>query len=149
MRKRTLLLVIAVLAADRLTKLAAARLPGAVTLVPGLLGLRFTGNTGAAFSMLSGNPRLLGLFSLAVILAGLLAYRRLRPGGLKETAAGLMLGGAAGNMFDRLFAGAVPDMIEVLAFRFAVFNLADVFLVIGCVLMAVSLLLRPDEWRRR
>ena len=58
------------------------------------------------------------------------------------TTAGLMmmLGGAAGNMVDRLIHGAVPDMIEVLFVQFAIFNVADVFLCTGCGLVILRLL---------
>ena len=75
--------------------------------------------------------------------------RRYRLGTLASVAAMLMLGGAAGNMIDRLVHGYVVDMFEVLLFRFAIFNVADAALTVGCVLMAVSLLLRPDDWSEK
>ena len=59
----------------------------------------------------------------------------------------LMLGGALGNLADRLLTGTVTDMIELLFVRFAVFNVADACLTAGCALMIVSLLFRPGDWR--
>ncbi len=58
----------AVLVADRVTKMLSGRIPpeGSV-LIPGVIGLKYTENTGAAFSMLSGHPWLLGVLSLAVV----------------------------------------------------------------------------------
>ena len=92
---------------------------------------------------------LLGVVSAACILAGWLILRRYRLGGCSRIAAMLMLGGAAGNMLDRFFRGYVIDMFEVLFVRFAVFNVADAALTVGTVLMAASLLLRPEEWREK
>ena len=61
----------------------------------------------------------------------------------------MMLGGAVGNLIDRVFLGYVVDMVEVLFVSFAIFNVADMFLTIGCILMAASLLWRPQEWSER
>lgn len=58
----------------------------------------------------------------------------------------LILGGALGNAVDRLLAGYVVDMIDILLFPFAVFNVADMCLVIGVGIMILSLLLCPKEW---
>ena len=104
-----------VFAADRLTKILSAGIPAeGQVLIPGVIGLRRAENYGIAFSLLSGRPWLLGLLSLVIIAAAFffLRGRKLHP----LTTAGLMmmLGGAAGNMVDRLIHGAVPDMIEVL-----------------------------------
>ena len=131
----------AVLAADRITKELAPGIPeGGVALVPGVLGLRYAENRGIAFSLLSGAPRLLGVLSLALIVGGFIWLRKkqLRTPALVGLA--LMAGGAAGNMFDRLIRGFVPDMIETQFVNFPVFNAADSCLVIGCVLVMVSIL---------
>ena len=136
-----------VLLADRLTKWAACRLTGIVTLIPGILGLRYAENTGMAFSLFSGKPWILGVVSLAVIIAGAFLLRRYQLGRLSCTAAMLILGGAVGNMLDRFFTGYVIDMVEFLFIRFPIFNVADSALVIGCVLLAWSLLRHPDEWK--
>lgn len=137
------------LIADQLTKHWARGLTQPMTLIPGVIGLRYAENTGMAFSLLSGQPWLLGVLSAVLIIAGWLVLRRYRLGRLSRVAAMLMLGGAVGNMIDRFFTGYVVDMIEVLAFRFAIFNVADACLTVGCCLMAVSLLFKPDEWSEK
>ena len=142
-------IALAVLIADQLTKLAARGLTSAIPLIPGVVGLRYAENTGMAFSLLSGRPWLLGLISGVLILVGYLALRRYRLGMLPMIAAMLMLGGAVGNMIDRLFTGYVVDMIEVLFVDFAIFNVADAALTVGCALMAWSLLFRPDDWSEK
>ena len=132
----------AVLTADRITKVLAVKIPPeGIPLIPGVIALRYTENTGAAFSILSGYPWLLGLVSLVVIAGAFWYLRRKKIRPLMMTGLMMMLGGAAGNMLDRFFTGYVPDMIEPLFVQFAVFNVADMFLCIGCGLVALSLLL--------
>ena len=130
-----------VLAADRVTKILAVDLPEeGVTLIPGVIALRYTENTGAAFSMLSGHPWLLGVFSLLVIAGAFVYLRRKKIPPLIMTGLMMMLGGAVGNMLDRFLTGYVPDMIEPLFVNFAVFNVADMFLCVGCALVAAGVL---------
>ena len=134
----------------QLTKLWAQGLGDArLVLIPGVVGLRYAENTGMAFSLLSGRPWLLGVLSAALIVLGALALRRYRLGALPSVAAMLMLGGAAGNMLDRLLRGYVVDMVETLFIQFPIFNLADACLTVGCVLMAWSLIFRPKDWSEK
>lgn len=140
-------LFIAILIADRISKDLAVNLPREGTvLIPGLLGLRYAENLGAAFSMLSGKPFLLGILSLVVIVAVVLFTRKKELAPLPLTALLMMLSGAAGNMIDRFFTGYVPDMIEFLFFDFPIFNIADTALTVGCVLLIFSLLFRKKDW---
>ena len=140
------LTAVAVFAADRITKILAKGIPeNGQTLIPGIVGLRYTENRGIAFSMLSGVPWLTGTASLLIIAAAFwfLRKRKLHP----MTLAGLMLmlGGAAGNMVDRFVFGSVTDMIELLFVRFALFNPADAALTVGCALIMVHLLFGKDR----
>ena len=150
MKKKKVLfwsIVIAALVIDRITKELAAGIPETgITLIPGVLGLRYTENRGAAFSMLSGYPRLLGVLSLALIAAGFLWLRKKTFAVFPLAGLALMAGGAAGNMPDRLIRGFVPDMIETLFVNFPVFNIADSCLTAGCVMLMISLLFRPGDW---
>lgn len=135
-----------VFVADRAAKLLAGLLPPeGIILLPGVVRLRLTENTGIAFSLFSGRPWLLGIISLAIIAAAFFILRRKRFGDLPRAALMLMLGGAVGNMTDRFVSGYVPDMIELLFVRFAVFNVADACLVVGCALLIVSLLFRTKK----
>ena len=134
---------------DQAVKLLSQHLARTLTLIPGVLAFTYAENTGMAFSLLSGRSWLLGIASLLVILLGWLFLRRYRLGKLPACAAMLMLGGALGNMIDRLLRGYVVDMFEVLLFRFAIFNVADAALTVGCILMAASLLWRPCDWSEK
>ena len=151
MRKRLLFFgtAAAVLAADRVTKELAPRIPeGGIPLFPGVLGLRYAENRGIAFSLFSGAPRLIGVLSLALVAGGFLWLRKKNLKPFPLFALALMAGGAAGNMLDRLIRGYVPDMIEALFVRFPVFNVADACLTAGCALVMVSLLFRPGDWEK-
>ena len=148
-RKKTVFwaVVVTVLIIDRITKELAGGIPAeGIALVPGVIGLRYAKNAGAAFSMLSGYPRVLGVLSLALIVGGYIWLRKKEFAAFPLTGLALMAGGAAGNMLDRLIRGFVPDMIETLFMNFPVFNIADSCLTIGCVLVMISLLFRPKDW---
>ena len=134
---------------DQLTKWLCTGLMGRVTLIPSVLALTYTENTGMAFSMLSGHSWMLGVVSAVCILVGWLVMRRYSLGTTSRIAAMLMLGGAAGNMIDRFLRGYVVDMFEALFVDFAIFNVADAALCVGTALLAYTLIFRPDEWREK
>ncbi len=136
----------AVFLLDRLTKIASRGIPEeGTTLIPGVIGLRYTRNTGMAFSLFSGHPWLLGLLSLIIITAAFLYLRKKRISRPAMIGLMMMLGGAAGNMVDRFLTGYVEDMIELLFVRFAIFNIADAALTIGCVIAAAVLLSGTEQ----
>ena len=138
-----------VLAADRITKLLAEQMTGPMEVLPGIFRLRLAHNTGMAFSFLSGNALLLAAVTALVLGAAFLLLRRFRLGSWSRVSGMLMLGGALGNLLDRVIYGQVTDMVEITLFRFAVFNLADVAVCLGCLGMILSLLLRPQEWETK
>jgi signal peptidase II len=134
-----------VVLADQLTKLWAARvLPGQGSrpLLPGLLDLYYTTNTGAAFSLFSGSSRLLGVVSLLVSLAVAVWILKSGRRGLPRSRAlalGLLLGGAIGNGIDRWRLGAVIDFLALVPVSFPVFNLADVAINLAVVGFLIDL----------
>ena len=81
MKKKAMwLIAAAVFAADRVTKILAAGIPAeGIPLIPGVVRLRYAENTGAAFSMLSGHPWLLGILSLIIIAGAFLFLHKNRP----------------------------------------------------------------------
>jgi len=130
-----------VVVADQVTKsLAESRLEAGPVHVLGPLYFNLQYNTGSAFSLLTGWAPLLVVVALVLVgVLAVLAWRTRRPG--VALALGLVLGGALGNLTDRLVRshhGAVVDFID---FRFwPTFNLADASIVIGLVLLAIQLL---------
>ena len=145
-RPRALAFAIAALVVllDQLSKAwALAQLPaiGTKTLLPGLLALQLTHNTGAAFSLFSGNPQLLGLVSLLVSIAvAVWIQKQGRMTLTRSLGVGLLLGGALGNGLDRWRLGYVVDFLALVPVSFPVFNLADVAINLAVLCFAIELL---------
>ena len=115
--------------------------------IDGWLYFTHAQNFGAAWSVLSGQRIVLLLITLVVIGVLLGAAKELASNGLAaRIGLGLVLGGAFGNLIDRLIFGHVTDFIDMgspwhwLA-TFPVFNIADSCLTVGAVLLALSFLL--------
>ena len=134
------LLAAALVAVDQVVKyLIRAGIPlhTAVDFLPGL-DLTYVQNTGAAFSLFSEHTWLLTLISLVMSVLLLMALVRgffRHPFGRISLA--LLLAGAVGNLIDRAFQGYVVDMFHVLFMEFAVFNVADICVVVGGIAAAV------------
>ena len=138
-----LLLAVAagVLALDVVTKLlAVAQLTDRepISLLGGLLTLRLVRNPGAAFGMAQGLTIVFTCVALGVVVVILRMARRLQSGWW-AVALGLVLGGALGNLLDRLLRSPGPGRGHVVDFlelpRWPVFNLADSAIVVAAVLM--------------
>lgn len=94
-------------------------------------------NAGAAWGIFSGQKFF--LISIAFIaIIGIIIYSRKVTDNLTRIALGLFIGGAAGNVTDRLIFGEVTDMFDVQFVNYPIFNTADVFLVSGAILLLVS-----------
>jgi len=156
MRRYQLLIAAAVLLLDRVTKLLVmARLPEAhsISLVPGLFQLSHWENTGAAFSMFAESTsrwRTDGLiaFSLAAIAVVLILLHRTGPQLTPTTVAlSLVLGGAAGNLWDRATKGTVTDFLDFYIgdHHWPPFNVADSAIVVGALLLMITVLLPPSS----
>ena len=113
----------------------------AMTLIPGVLELRYFLNDGMAFSMLAGKQKLL-IAATSLMLLGvlwMLFARKLTP--LEWVAWTLVLGGGIGNLIDRVLNGEVVDYINLLFMRFAVFNFADICVCVGVALWVLVIFL--------
>jgi len=142
-----------VILADRLTKYLVARSfePGeAVTVIPGCFDLTFVHNTGAAFGILSmmDDAYRVPFFAITSLAAiGLLVYfiRKTRPEDvLLLVSLALIIGGAAGNLYDRLVYGYVIDFVDwYVGFRhWPAFNIADSGITVGIILLGEEILIR-------
>jgi len=108
-------------------------------LLPGLLQLRRVANTGAAFSLFSGNSAALGLISALVSLLALVWLLWKPPSRLwSGLAVALLLAGAAGNGLDRWRLGSVVDFLEFVPIRFPIFNVADVAINLAVLAFAID-----------
>lgn len=130
-------------ALDRLTKVwidrsLAGRPP--ITVIPGVLDLRFTTNSGGAFSLGQSAPWIFVGASILVSSA-IVATAFRHTNAATSVALGLILGGALGNLTDRVlrgprFTGNVIDFVDFHVWP--VFNLADSAIVVGAVLLALT-----------
>jgi len=135
-----------VFALDFLTKhLVASHLAlgQSVPLIPQFLYITYIDNAGAAFGLLQ-NQTLLFLAITAVVIALILTYGRrvARTSPLLGYAFGLQLGGALGNLLDRLLYARVIDFIDFHVWPY-IFNVADASIVIGGALFALVVLREP------
>lgn len=141
------ILALAVLALDQWTKwLVQEHLPLLVSqpVIPGLLNLTHVENTGVAFGLFAAHGDLFRTWALAGVgllaLVVVLVYFRRTPveDRLLLTALGLVLGGAVGNLLDRIVAGAVTDFIDfyVGTYHWHTFNVADSAITVGLIFMA-------------
>lgn len=150
--KRSLAFAVAavVVVLDQLTKWWAvnALADGPIVVIDGFFQFRLTFNTGASFSILTGAGPLIATISLGVVFMIVFilgdASRR-----LEAVALGIVLGGAVGNLVDRVFRGdgfldgAVVDFIDF--DFFATFNVADMAINIGVALLLLAVFLGRDR----
>lgn len=121
---------------------------GHVTLIPGVLELTNIHNNGAAFSMLEHAPHwIFIIFTLVFAAIAVFCLRRnVVHGKVGRWSVVLVLAGAVGNCIDRILSGYVVDMFNLLFVRFAVFNLADVFIVVAGITLCLHVIFyRGDD----
>ena len=105
------------------------------------LNIRLIWNEGIAFGLLSFNDKiiynLLTFIILVIIL--IIFFMVLKSYGLKKYSLLMILGGALGNVYDRIFYGAVPDFIDfhIGNFHWFIFNVADIFITLGVIFMII------------
>lgn len=119
-------------------------------LIEGFLRLRYTRNTGAAFGFFQGGTGLLSVAAIAIVVAIIFSATRMGSSNrLTLLSMGLIVGGALGNLADRLRLGFVVDFIEVYGprieignsiYTWPVFNAADSAISIGVVLLVATML---------
>lgn len=146
-------LAVLLVLADQIVKLLVMKnipLGGRVDFIPHIMELTYVKNTGAAFSMLDQHTWILTLISavLSVILAVAIWKNFFRhPFG--KVCLSVLLAGAVGNLIDRAFRGFVVDMFSTTFMNFAVFNVADICVVVGGIAAAAYYLLLADKWEAK
>ena len=120
-----------------------------LSFLPGF-DLTYIRNTGAAFSIFSSPTWMLTVLSgVATAVLLVLLLRRALPTRLGMLSLSLLLAGAAGNLIDRLAFGYVTDMFETTFMNFPVFNVADIGVVIGGVLLVLTVLLAGEKEEKK
>ncbi len=129
---------------DQLSKLAVLRYikpEDTIPLLKGIFHLTYCENRGAAFGILQGRFGLLFITTLLVIIAVTVYMIKKRPQSLTlTTAVTLLIGGAIGNLIDRVCRGFVIDFLDFRLIHFPIFNIADCFVVCGAILLVIYVL---------
>lgn len=140
----TFLISLGVIVLDQGTKfLAKAYIsPGEhIRFIPYFMDLTYTENKGASFGMLAENRWVFMVASTVAIIGiivFLIKYREVHPS--LQISMALILGGGVGNMIDRVFRGAVIDFFEFSFVNFAIFNVADMFITFGAIILGIYLI---------
>lgn len=117
---------------------------GDAALIPGVVKLVNIHNSGAAFGFLSNTEYarwlFLGIAALFIIVIVVVLAKHLFKSRFANWCAVLALAGAVGNCIDRALYGYVVDMFKVEFMDFAVFNIADIFLVVACIAFVIYLI---------
>ena len=123
-----------------------------ISIIPHFFKIEYLQNTGAAFSSFEGGRYVLIGISLIIYFL-LINYIKKNEISRKIeiVALGLILGGLVGNLIDRIFYGYVIDYLsfEIFGYSFAVFNLADSFIVISVILLIIDMILVEIESRKK
>ena len=150
-RSLHLLIALLVVLLDRWTKrLAATRIAmyAHIQVIPGFFRLTHTENTGAAFSLFADSPAhwktamLIGFSVGAMLVVSVLLWKQSHAVTITGVALSLILGGAVGNLWDRVASGKVVDflLLYVKQYQWPVFNLADSAIVVGASLLVIEIL---------
>ncbi len=145
---------------DRLTKMwieAKVSVYDTIVIIPDVFNIVYTRNRGAAFGMLSTAPdavRLTVLVGFAGVILGLIGWmlwQATKPGAIgslyHRLALSLVLGGAVGNLWDRILRGSVTDFLQVFigSYEWPSFNVADSGISVGAALMAIDLIFQSRK----
>lgn len=146
------LIIIGTIILDQISKWLAVEFLTKVDTVPiikDVLHLTYLENTGAAFGMLKNNRWVFLVISTLAIIAIVFYLVKFPP---KNIWLGLGLsffaGGGIGNMIDRVFLGYVVDFIDFRLINFAIFNIADSFVCVGALFMAIYIFFFSDEKKK-
>jgi signal peptidase II len=160
MRKYYFLIAVAVVVLDRLAKLTVERnipLHDGIQIIPGFFRITHLENRGAAFGLFADSPSewkvaVLVLFSVvALVVVTTLLWRNSHEVSSTGIGLALILGGAIGNLWDRLAAGHVTDFLlfYVGHYQWPAFNVADSAIVVGATLLVFEILFTKTPAREK
>lgn len=121
-----------------------------VPFIPYILDLTYVQNTGAAFSILAEHTWVLTVFSIVIVIVMMTAlWKKVLVHPLGVIPCVMVIAGGIGNLIDRIAFGYVTDMFNTLFMDFAVFNVADICITVGGVLMVLYVLFLYDKLEKK
>ncbi len=149
-----IILTLIILLIDQITKVLIIKYlyNSSTVLIPNILNLTYVENTGAAFGI--GSNSTIMFVIVNIIIIGLITYfiyaKKEDISNSMLLSLHLVLVGGIGNLIDRILRGFVVDYIDINPiFKFPVFNIADVCITIGCIIIVIQLLINVIKERKK
>ena len=148
----SLIVIAALVGVDQLTKLLAynnlSDAPEGVSVINGVFSFYYAPNTGISFSMLEG--KMLLIIIVTLIIAALLVYVLIRTPKTYyympfSVVLSVIIAGATGNLIDRIFRGYVIDFISLDIIHFPIFNVADICVTVGLVILVFLIIFKYKD----
>lgn len=141
--------VLAITVLDQIVKILAVRglVPvGTVPLIDNIFHLTYCENPGAGFGVFANYTWALSLltFLIIVVVTGYVVIKRPKEK-VFVTAITFMIGGALGNLIDRVRLGYVVDFLDFRLINFPIFNIADCFITVGAIIFAIYVIFLSDK----
>lgn len=153
MKKNSLLVIILVsvmLGLDLLLKYLVSSYITSVNIIDNFFSLTYVLNDGAAFSLLSGNIYILIIIAIICLLFIIYELKNNLNDRILSIGYSLVLAGLLGNFIDRLIDGYVVDYLsfKIFSFNYPVFNLADILIVLGIIIVIIKEILKERGKKR-
>jgi signal peptidase II len=147
MRKREILLILAIVALDQITKYAIEAqlsLGQSIEIIEGFFSLTYARNTGAAWSILTGQMTFFYIIStIALVVMTVFLFKTDKKENLQRIALALLIAGTIGNFIDRLMFQYLRDFLDfiIIGYDFPIFNVADITLNVAIGLLILEAIL--------
>lgn len=141
------LIIVVGIVLDRLTKIYAVKNLMVNPIESKLINLTYLENRGAAFGILQDKRILFVILTISIVLYLIYYFVKniKKNPTILNIAMAMIISGAIGNFYDRLFQAYVVDFIEFSFVNFPVFNVADIFVTVGCGLMIIYIMLHGEK----
>ena len=143
-----LLIITCLISIDQISKYMALNYLkdiGSIPIIENIFHLTYVENRGAAFGMLQGNQFIFIIAATLAMVVGLYYIYKYKLSLLAKSSIVLIISGAIGNMIDRVRLGFVVDYFDFRIIWEYVFNIADVFVVIGTILLCIHIIFFDND----
>lgn len=150
MTKKIYITAIIIFIIDQISKVIISSYIGlnsSVRVIKNFFYLTYTNNTGASFGILKNSRVLLIILSIIALLILLRYISTFKETKYNILGLGFLMGGIIGNLLDRVLFGYVRDFFNfyIIGYDFPVFNIADIFIVLGVFILIISILKGEDS----